>query len=156
MFINEVTLYGNLTREVELKALPSGAKVAQISLATNREWKDKQTNEKKEEVAFHSVVAYGKQAEVIAQYVKKGQSIFIKGRLITRSWDGENGKKVYKTEIVLENFQFGVNKKEGGSSYQQQEQGGYSKDYSKPQSEQEGYDVVEYPDDSINPEDIPF
>ena len=142
MFINEVTLYGNLTKDVELKSLPSGTKVAQLSMATNRSWKDATTGEKKEEVTFHNVTAFGKQAEVIAQYVSKGKAIYVKGRLVTRSWEDKDTKQMrYKTEIVLESFQFGVNKREENSA---------------PRQQAEQFDVVDYPDDSINPEDIPF
>lgn len=111
MYINKVTLIGNLTRDVELKALPSGTKVANLSVATNRYWKDAQGN-KQEDVEFHNVIAFGKQAEVIAQYFKKGNQILVEGRIQTRSWDATDGSKKYRTEIVLEGFQFGNKSKE--------------------------------------------
>lgn len=105
--LNKVNLIGNITRDIELKALPSGQSVASLGLATNRTWKDKD-GQKQEQAEFHNVVVFGKQADVINQYCKKGDQLFIEGRLQTRSWeDKTSGEKKYKTEIVLESFQFG-------------------------------------------------
>ena len=105
--LNKVTLIGNITRDIELKVLPSGQSVASLGLATNRTWKDKD-GQKQEQAEFHNIVAFGKQADVINQYCKKGDQLFIEGRLQTRSWeDKTSGEKKYKTEIVLESFQFG-------------------------------------------------
>ena len=110
MYINKVTIIGNLTKDVELKSLPTGVKVASISMATNRSWKD-QNGAKQEDVEYHNVVSFGKQAETIAKYMLKGHQLMIEGRLKTRTWeDKENKKKVYRTEIIVENFQFGNNK----------------------------------------------
>ena len=107
MYLNKATLIGNLTRDPELKSLPSGQKVASFSIATNRTWKDN-NGAKQEAVEYHNIIAFGKQAEVIAQYCTKGNQLFIEGRIQTRSWeDKEGGKKVYRTEIIVENFQFG-------------------------------------------------
>ena len=106
MYLNKVFLIGNLTRDPELKALPTGTKVVSVALATNRVWKD-QNGAKKESVEYHNVVAFGRQAETIAQYCKKGSSLYIEGRLQTRTWEGQDGKKNYKTEIILDSFQFG-------------------------------------------------
>ena len=90
MNINKVFLYGNLTRDPELKALPSGSQVAEFAVATNRVYKDK-NGAKQEEVDFHNIVAFGRQAEVIGQYLKKGRPIFIEGRIRTRRWDAKDG-----------------------------------------------------------------
>ncbi|MEK9173736.1 MAG: single-stranded DNA-binding protein, partial [Patescibacteria group bacterium] len=95
MYLNKVFLIGNLTRDPELKALPTGTKVASISMATNRTWKDA-GGAKKEAVEYHNVVAFAKQAEVIAQYCKKGSSLYIEGRIQTRSWDATDGTKKYR------------------------------------------------------------
>lgn len=142
MFLNKIIVIGNLTRDPELKSLPSGVKVATFSLATNRVWMDKDSG-KKEEVTYHNVVAFGKQAETIAQYVKKGGMLMVEGRSQTRSWDDKtSGKKLYKTEIVLENFQFGP-KSSGSAS-------------SERKVEKEDDLDIEFPEDEINPEDIPF
>ena len=104
--LNKVTLIGNITKDIELKALPSGMKVASFGLATNRTWIDSNGG-KKESVDFHNIISFGKQAEVIAQYCKKGDQLFIEGRIQTRSWENKEGNKQYKTEIILESFQFG-------------------------------------------------
>src|SRR3989338_5734692 len=106
MNLNKVFLIGNLTRDPELKALPSGTSVANFAIATNRVWKNDK-GEKQEDAQFHNIVCFGKQAEVIKQYMVKGSMILIEGRIQTRSWDGPDGAKKYMTEIVAENFQFG-------------------------------------------------
>ncbi len=149
MYLNKAFLYGNLTRDPELKALPSGSQVANFGLATNRTYKDK-NGAKQEATEFHNIVAFGRTAEVIAQYMKKGRPIFIEGRIQTRSWDDkESGKKNYRTEIVVENFQFGADAKGGAPSHTPPAEGG---------SAAGGKDdeAIKYPDEEINPEDIPF
>lgn len=103
--LNQATIIGNITRDPELKALPSGSKVVNFSVATNRTWYDAE-KKKQEEVEYHNIVAFGKQAETIAQYMKKGSQILVEGRLQTRSWE-QDGVKKYSTEIILEKFQFG-------------------------------------------------
>ena len=107
MYLNKAFLFGNITRDPELKSLPSGIKVVSFGLATNRTWKNKD-GVKQESVSFHNIVSFGKQAEIMAQYLKKGSSIFVEGRIETRSWDDKNdGSKKYRTEIIVDNFQFG-------------------------------------------------
>src|SRR3989338_6930627 len=116
MYLNKVFLYGNLTRDPELKALPSGSQVANFGIATNRTFKDK-NGQKQETTEFHNIVAFGRTAEVIAQYCKKGRPIFVEGRIQTRSWEGkEDGKKQYRTEIIVDNFQFGADGGKGTST----------------------------------------
>ena len=156
MYLNKVFLIGNLTRDPELKALPTGTKVATLSMATNRSWKDA-TGARKESVEYHNVVAFARQAETLAQYMKKGSSLYVEGRIQTRSWDAADGTKKYRTEIVLENFQFGP-KGSGGSMG-----GGASSaparmsDSEAPQKDAPAdLDTIEYPDEEINLEDIPF
>lgn len=142
--VNEVTLVGNLTRDPELKALPSGSKVVSFSIATNRKWKD-QNGQKQEEVEYHNIVAFGKVAETIAEYFSKGKQIYLKGRLKTRSWDGTDGKKAYRTEIILEEFQF------GSSNDSSEKTTRTTRETSKDE-----YDGISYGEDDINPDDIPF
>lgn len=158
MYINKAFVYGNLTRDPEMKALPSGASVTSFAVATNRTWKDK-NGAKQESVNYHNVVAFGKQAELIHQYVKKGNGIFVDGRIQTRSWDDKEGKKQYRTEIVVENFQFGPKSGGGvGADYS----GGASVSASAPAkgktvaAPQEEMQTIEYPEEDINPDDIPF
>lgn len=146
MYLNKAFLYGNLTRDPELKALPSGGQVANFGVATNRTYKDK-NGAKQEATEFHNVVAFGRTAEVIAQYMKKGRPIYVEGRIQTRSWDDkESGKKNYRTEIVVDSFQFGADGGRGGA-------GGAARDEQPAPSEAE---AIKYPDEEINPEDIPF
>lgn len=106
MNLNKVLLVGNLTRDPELRNLPSGAAVASFGMATNRVWKNQQ-GEKQEDVQFHNVVVFGRQAEIVSQYLTKGSLILVEGRIQTRSWDGKDGSKQYRTEIVAERIQFG-------------------------------------------------
>jgi single-strand DNA-binding protein len=153
MYLNKVFIIGNLTRDPELKALPTGTKVASISMATNRTWKDAQ-GAKKESVEYHNVVAFARQAEVIAQYCKKGSSLYVEGRIQTRSWDATDGTKKYRTEIVLENFQFGPKGMGGGTGAPMT---GPHSDAEAPQATAKpDLDTIEYPEEEINLEDIPF
>ena len=99
-------LYGNLTKDPELKSLPSGIQVCNFSIATNRTWKDKDGN-KQESADFHNIVIFGRQAETVHQYMRKGSAMFIEGRLQTRSYDAKDGTKRYVTEVVAERTQFG-------------------------------------------------
>ncbi|MCA9320745.1 MAG: single-stranded DNA-binding protein [Planctomycetes bacterium] len=103
---NKVLLLGNLTREPEVRYLPSGAPVCEIGLAINRVWNDQQSGEKREQVCFVDCVAYGRAGETIAKYMTKGRPIFIEGRLNYRSWDSPEGQKRSKLDVVIENFQF--------------------------------------------------
>lgn len=144
---------GNLTRDPELKSLPNGTKVVTVSLATNRTWKDAQ-GQKKESVEYHNVVAFARQAELIAQYCKKGSSLYVEGRMQTRSWDAQDGTKKYRTEIVLENFQFGP--KTGGMGAPSGTSARASDAEAPQQSAPADLDTIEYPDEEINLEDIPF
>jgi single-strand DNA-binding protein len=157
MYINKVILYGNLTKDPELKSLPSGMHVNSFSLATNRSTKDA-SGAKKDIAEFHNIVAFGKQAEIIHQYVKKGNPIYIEGRIQTRSWDGQDGKKNYRTEIILDNFQFGPKSgaTTGSSNYGSSAPSTTSSSQEDNQSAPSEAGEVQYPDEDINPEDIPF
>ena len=151
MYINKVALYGNLTRDPEIKALPSGQQVANFAVATNRVFKNKE-GQKQEQVEYHNVVAFGRTAEVIGQYLKKGRPIFVEGRLQTRSWE-KDGAKQYRTEVIVENFQFGPSVGGGSGS----DNKGAVSDESFGSSSSSGQaDEIQYPDEEINPEDIPF
>lgn len=150
MYLNKAMVIGNLTRDPELRALPGGTKVCSFSVATNRVWKDKNGG-RQESADYHNIVVFGRQAEIVAQYMKKGSSILVEGRMQTRSWDDKNsGEKKYRTEIVADRVQFGP-RAVGGEGYQAKG------DTSKPSPQPEdSMDEVEYPEEDINPEDIPF
>ena len=152
MYLNKAFLYGNLTRDPELKALPSGSQVANFGLATNRTYKDK-NGQKQEATEFHNVVAFGRTAEVIAQYMKKGRPMFVEGRIQTRSWDDkESGKKNCRTENVVDNFQFGpaLSGERAGAGAPSAGRG--AEEQPAPRDDE----AIKYPDEEINPEDIPF
>lgn len=141
-------LIGNLTRDPELKSLPTGNKVTSFSIATNRVWKDA-NGAKQESVEFHNVVVFGRQAETSAQYLKKGQQVMVEGRIQTRSWDDKTtNEKKYRTEIVAESVQFGS--KTGGSSSETGEVKGQA------MSSDGKLDTIEYGDEDVNINDIPF
>lgn len=149
--MNKVILFGNLTRDPEVKSLPSGAQVASFGVATNRRVKK---DERWEDVPeFHNVVVFGRQAETSAQYLKKGSQALIEGRIQTRSWD-KDGVKQYRTEIVAERVQFG-SRSSGASSG-----GGYADRNSDASAgaptKASGDDAIDYPAEDINPDDIPF
>lgn len=148
MYLNKAIIIGNLTRDPEIKSLPSGVKVASFSVATNRVWKDK-NGVKQENVDFHNVVVFGRQADIVGQYMKKGSSILVEGRMQTRSWDDAAGVKKYRTEIIADRIQFGP-RKEGGAP------GGYSPSAPAEDDHKKAMDTIEYPEEEINPEDIPF
>jgi len=158
MYLNKAIIIGNLTRDPELRALPSGIQVTSLSVATNRVWKDK-SGAKQEASDFHNVVVFGRQAETSAQYLKKGQQVMIEGRIQTRSWDDkQSGEKKYRTEIVAESVQFGP--KAGGFSGQassgQAASSPSGSGQAKAGGKEKDVDTIDYPSEDINPEDIPF
>ncbi len=104
MTLNKVMLIGNLTRNPELRTIPSGQSVCSFGIATNRQWTNQQTGQKQEQVEFHNIVAWGKLAEICNQYLVKGKKVFAEGRMQTREWEGQDGVKRQRTEIVLENM----------------------------------------------------
>ncbi len=103
--VNKVILIGNLGRDPEIRSTASGTPVANMSLATNRQWKDRDGNPQ-ELTEWHRVVVFGRQAEIAGQYLSRGRQIFVEGRLQTRSWeDRQTGETKYSTEVLCENFQ---------------------------------------------------
>jgi single-strand DNA-binding protein len=145
MYLNKAMLYGNLTRDPELKALPSGMSVCSFSLATNRVYNDRD-GKRQESTDYHNVVVFGKQAETCAKYLTKGSGTYVEGRLQTRSWD-KDGQKQYRTEVVADRVQFGP--KSGGGAA-----GGASTPAAAADARESA--LPEYPEEEINPEDIPF
>ncbi len=162
MYFNKAIVIGNLTRDPEMKALPSGIQVTSFAVATNRVWKDK-NGAKQESTDYHNVVVFGRQAETAAQYLKKGASVLVEGRMQTRSWDDKtSGEKKYRTEIVADRVQFGPRREGGavgastGAPASKTEKGGKG---AAGAAKDAGADVggaIEYPEEEINAEDIPF
>ena len=114
MNLNKAFILGRLTRDPEQRALPNGKAVSSFGMATNRIWTNQESGQKQEQVEFHNIVAFGKLAEICNQYLAKGQLILIEGRIQNRSWEGQDGNKKYKTEIVAENMQMGPKAGGGG------------------------------------------
>lgn len=114
MNLNRAIILGNLTRDPEVRTMPSGQTVANFGIATNRIWKD-QTGNKQQQVEFHNIVAFGRLGEICSQYLKKGNLALIEGRIQTRSWQGQDGVKRYRTEIITENMQLGPKNYNAGS-----------------------------------------
>src|SRR3990172_42138 len=146
MYLNRAIIIGNLTRDPELRSLPSGVQVASFGVATNRVWKDKDGS-KKEDVQFHNIVVFGRQAETTAQYLRKGSSVLVEGRIQTRSWDAPDGVKKYRTEIVADRIQFGP-KREGADRSSASKTAENKQDVPP-------IDAIEYPEDNVNVDDIP-
>ena len=153
MYLNKVFLFGNLTRDPEQKSLPNGTAVTNFSLATNRIYKDA-AGAKQEQVEYHNIVVFGRQAETSAQYLKKGQGVMIEGRITTRSWDDKTtGEKKYRTEIVADAVQFGP--KSSGAPTPEGFSGNPAPTSAKASAAPE-LDTIDYGDSNINVEDIPF
>ena len=152
MYINKAMVFGNLTRDPELRALPSGAAVCSFSIATNRTYK-KADGAKQEEVEFHNIVVFGRQAETCAQYLRKGSTAYVEGRIKTRNWE-KDGVKHYKTEINAYTVQFGP--RSGSTSSPQAARDISEAPQVAPLTGQAKEDAIDYPAEDINPDDIPF
>ena len=136
MNLNKVLIAGRLTRDPELKALPSGSQVCNFSLATDHTYKDRD-GKHQEQVEYHNVVVFGAAAESSARFLRKGALALVEGRLQTRSWD-KDGQKQYRTEILADRVQFGPR-------------------LSSTPAEPAATPVIpDYPVEDINPDDIPF
>ena len=118
--VNKVILVGNLGADPETKYMPNGDAVANIRLATTESWKDKASGEKKEITEWHRVVFYRKLAEIVGQYLKKGSSVYIEGRIRTRKWQDKEGQERYTTEIEANEMQMLGGKPAGDSAQSQQ------------------------------------
>jgi single-strand DNA-binding protein len=161
MNFNKVILVGNVTRDPELRVLPSGQNVANFGLATNRFFNDK-SGARQQQTEFHNIVIFGKMADTAGQYLKKGSTVLIEGRLQTRSWQDATGVKKYRTEIVTESMQLGPRLQ--GQGGPEPLAPGYSQDSAKQpetatkpsqQPEQEDIPIIEENDD-IDVKNIPF
>lgn len=112
--INKVILIGNLGQDPEVKYMPSGSAVANVRLATSDSWKDKNTGEQQERTEWHTVVFFGRLAEIVGEYLKKGSKVYVEGRLQTRKWQGKDGTDRWSTEIVANEMQMLDSKGSGG------------------------------------------
>lgn len=155
MYLNKAFIFGNLTRDPELRAMPSGMNVVNFSVATNRTFKDRD-GKKQEQTDFHNIVVFGRQADTVNQYLKKGSSVMIEGRIQTRSWDGKDGEKKYRTEIVADRVQFGPRGSGGGGGARHSEEQPHESGGADEMPSNSGGAGIDYPKDDINPDDIPF
>ena len=165
MNVNKATIVGRLTRDPEVRTTPNGQTVVNFSLATSSSWKD-QSGQKQEKTEFHNIVAWGKRGEVIGQYCTKGQELYVEGRLETRNWeDKESGKKMYRTEIIMDNFEFGAKPggSGGGGNYDQGDS--YGSGNSQPAAKKPAQQEIEEEDiptinleeeEKVKIEDVPF
>ena len=153
--VNKVILIGNLGKDPELRYTPGGQPTANFSLATTERWTDK-NGQRQEKTEWHNIVAWGKLAELVNQYLKKGRPVYIEGRITNRSWEDRDGNKKYRTEIVANQIQFlgsgPGSAPAGNESYTPQESAGKpaveSESYSQEQGTQEQGTIVE--------ENLPF
>lgn len=146
--LNRAMLIGNSTRDAELRTTPNGRSVASFAVATNRRYQDA-SGERKDEVQFHEIVAWGKLAEIAGQIVRKGTKVYVEGRLQTRSWEGQDGAKRERTEIIADNI-IALSPKGDNA--------GYEPSTSSSEPAEEKPSVKEDKDDEgeINLDDIPF
>lgn len=119
--VNKVIVLGNLGRDPELRYTPSGAAVCNVSIATTRNWKSKDSGERQEETEWHRVVFYDRLAEIAGEYLKKGRPVYVEGRLKTRKWQDKEGRDQYTTEIIAEQMQLLGGREDGGGG------GGYGR-----------------------------
>ena len=154
--INKVILVGNLGKDPEVRYMPSGGAVANITVATSEQWKDKQTGENQERTEWHRVVMFGRLGEIAGEYLRKGSQVYIEGKLQTRKWQGQDGQDRYTTEIVANEMQrLGGRGGSGGSADFNQGGGGGGQPQQPPsggggQSQGGGGNFDEFDDD------IPF
>jgi single-strand DNA-binding protein len=132
--INKAILIGNLGGDPEVRYMPTGGAVANLTIATSESWTDKETNEKKESTEWHRLVIYGRLAEVAGEYLRKGSKIYIEGKLKTRKWQDQQGVERYTTEIVVNELQMLDGKQD--DSHQQGNQQNYQQ---QPQGHQQGF-----------------
>lgn len=146
MNLNKAFLIGNLTRDPELRTLPSGQPVASFGLATNRVFTREGKQERQAE--FHNIVAFGRLAEIASQYLSRGKMVLVEGRLVTRNWEAKDGAKRNRTEIIAERLQLGPRLAQAQAPTEAPPE--------IPSQDKEKLETIEYPSEEINPDEIPF
>jgi single-strand DNA-binding protein len=119
--VNKVILVGNLGKDPEVRYMPSGGAVANVTIATSEQWKDKQSGEQRERTEWHNVVFYQKLAEIVGEYLKKGSQVYVEGALRTRKWQDKNGNDRYTTEIIASEMQMLGSRSGGNTAFHQAE-----------------------------------
>lgn len=152
MNFNKAIIIGRVTKDPEVRTTPSGQSVATLSVATNRVW-NSNSGERQEKTEFHNIVAWGKLAEICGQYLVKGQEVMFEGRLETRTWEGQDGQKRSRTEIIAENMQMGSKPRGGeGGNYERPSGNQSGNKSNEPAPAKENGEFEE----EIRIEDIPF
>ena len=157
--LNRAMVLGNSTRDVDFRTTPNGRSVGSFAVATNRRWKDQASGELKEEVQYHEIVVWGKLAEIAKQIIRRGTKVYVEGRLQTRTWEGQDGNRREKTEIVAENL-ISLSGRSGGEPYEESQSRGETPAPEKPEKEEKSEKPAEKKEknieDEINLDDIPF
>jgi single-strand DNA-binding protein len=130
--LNKVTLIGNLGADPEVRYMPSGGAVTNITLATTMRWKDKQSGERKDSTEWHRVVFFNRLAEIAGEYLKKGSQVYVEGRLQTRKWQGQDGQDRYTTEIIASEMHMLSSRSGGTASFSSEQPASYSAPSAKP------------------------
>ncbi|MFH1820652.1 MAG: single-stranded DNA-binding protein [Candidatus Nealsonbacteria bacterium] len=152
MNLNKVIIIGNLTSDPETRTTSTGQSVCNFRMATNRMWTDRNTNQKQQETEYHTIVAWGKLAEIVSQFLTKGSLVMIEGRLRTRSWQDNAGNKRFRTEIVAQSLQMGP---KGAKTQQGTIKNAPGQQPKEEQQPKEDIPVIEE-DEEIDVKDIPF
>lgn len=134
--VNKVIILGRLGKDPEVRFMPNGGAVANLTVATSETWKDKQTGEQKEKTEWHRIAIFGKLAEIAGEYLKKGSKVYLEGSLQTRKWVNQQGQDQYTTEVVLKDFG-GVLQMLDSKPQGQQQQGGYQQNNNQQQNNQQ-------------------
>ena len=133
--VNKVILIGNLGRDPEVRYMPSGGAVANLTVATSEQWRDKNSGENQERTEWHRVVMFGRLGEIAGEYLKKGSKVYIEGKLQTRKWQDNNGQDRYTTEIVANEMQM-LDSRGGAGDFGGAQQGGGYQSQPQPQQQQ--------------------
>ena len=153
--VNKVILIGNLGQDPEVKYMPNGNAVANVTIATSESWKDKNTGEQVDKTEWHRVVFFRRLAEIVGEYLKKGSKVYIEGKLQTRKWQDKNGKDNWTTEIIANEMQM-LDSRGGGSSDFNQNQNQGAAAQSAPQSAPAQAQAAPAPANNDFDDDIPF
>lgn len=145
--VNKVIIVGNLGKEPEIKYMPNGNAVANLTVATSETWKDKNTGEQAEKTEWHRIVAFRRLAEIMGEYLKKGSKVYLEGKLQTRKWQDKNGADHWTTEIIVDQMQMLDSRGQGSAPAQQQRPAQSASQQSRPASE---------PPQNDFDDDIPF
>ena len=156
--VNKVIIVGNLGRDPEVRYTPNGSAVCNVSVATTRSWKNKDSGDKSEETEWHRVVFYDKLAEIAGEYLKKGRSVYVEGRLKTRKWQDKDGAEKYTTEIIATDMQMLGSREGMGGGAASEEGGGYERSApaARPAAAAENRPAAKSSGFSDMDDDIPF